>query len=222
MIAPNQHAASASPDGRLRLDVETTEWRMSHTTYSPRLSDISAGRVLLDLWGEDWDAVVSWPKRGVAQLELRRYGTPGECTLLIDADAQTYRIGKAGDPQPLIDVKGGLERAFASQRPVVETRGWWTPPENYRPRWSNGRELGWIVVGPSMIPAGAYLLGQSILQWAMPGCYGRVLRPSVYEQFGTGGAAVIGAALGLAAIGMGTLAVRRAVWAWRTSRSRSG
>jgi hypothetical protein len=36
---------------------------MEHTHWvnSPRVTEIATGRVLLDLWGTDWDAFVNFP-----------------------------------------------------------------------------------------------------------------------------------------------------------------
>lgn len=191
---------------------------MSHSTNAPRLIDTATGRVLVDLWGEDWDAVVSWPGHDLAQLELRRYGGPGACTLLIDAAAQTYRIGAYGDPQPLAHAKAAIVQAFISRPDGSEERNWWSRPATYRMRWANVRELGWVIVGPFMVPAGLFLIGHSVLQWAMPGCCERVVRTSLYEQFGDSGVAIIGVLLGLGSIAIGTYAFRAARWAWQSSR----
>jgi hypothetical protein len=60
-IEPKPRMLRLSPDGTIRVEIEAAEWGNSHWVYSPRVIDVPTGRVVLDLWGTDWDATVDFP-----------------------------------------------------------------------------------------------------------------------------------------------------------------
>lgn len=84
---------------------------------APRVVEAETGRVVLDLWGTDWDATVSFPGERKAHLFLRRYRRGGMLAVDIDLARETYRIvlepGHEGPrPEaPLKDIAEGLEAA---------------------------------------------------------------------------------------------------------------
>ena len=81
-----------SPDAAIRVDVQSTEWGNSQWVHSPRVIEIATGRIVLDLWGSDWDAGVSFPDAGQVTLSLRRYHFGGGMTVILDLPHDSYRI----------------------------------------------------------------------------------------------------------------------------------
>lgn len=122
----NDNAAGVSPtyrevstDGSIRVDFDAQEWGNSHWVISSRVIETATGRVLLDLWGTDWDATVSFPGERKAHLFLRRYRRGGVLAVDIDLMRETFQIvlepGHEGPrPEaPLKDIAIGLEAASA-------------------------------------------------------------------------------------------------------------
>jgi hypothetical protein len=124
-----------APDGTARVDLDTVEWSNSHWVNSPRVIDLADGRVVLDLWGSDWDAAVSFPGERRVRLGFRRYHQGASLAAEIDLSRDTYRIvselGHEGPlPEaPLRDIASGLEESAqrvvraASINPSVFTHG---------------------------------------------------------------------------------------------------
>lgn len=106
-----------SPDGTVRVDLAATEWANSHWVHSPRVVDIGGRCTVLDLWGTDWDAVVSFPGPGRIRLALRRYRRQGTLEAELDLAQATYQIvsepGHDGTrpAAPLSGVANGIEAA---------------------------------------------------------------------------------------------------------------
>jgi len=118
-----------SPDGAIRVDVQSSEWGNSQWVHSPRVIEIATGRIVLDLWGFDWDAGVSFPGAGQVTLSLRRYHFGGGMTAILDLKQGSYRItqedgiGAAESSGPLDQLAPALElscrrsgAAIAAQR----------------------------------------------------------------------------------------------------------
>lgn len=111
-----------SPGGTIRVDLATVEWSNTHWVNSPRVTALPGGDVLLDLWGTDWDAVVSFPGHRRVRLDLRRYHAGGNLSVDLDSDRQTYQIvaepGHDGtlEAAPLAGIVNGIE---ASARRVA-------------------------------------------------------------------------------------------------------
>lgn len=91
MPAPGETLLSA--DGTLRVEFTAFEPRMSHWIYSPIVTHVPTGDVLLDLDGSLWDAVGSFDDRNRLTLEMRRYPghEPGQ-TAVIDFDTGKVTI----------------------------------------------------------------------------------------------------------------------------------
>ena len=211
-----------SPDGCIWVEWQATEWRMSHTSRAPRLTETGTDRLLLDLWGADWDASLTWLDAGVVQLDLRRYTQEGHCTVLLDAHAGQWRIGTAlAPPQPLETLKRGVEQAFAAANRAVPKPGWWTDPDPPAvPQPIGHFEQRELLVGPFVLPFGILVFGYTILAALNPAYRDAYLGGTAYQEFGVARVTMFGLALGLALIIGGPYALRRAIWTWRRSRPR--
>ena len=108
-----------APDGSIRVDLASVEFANTHWVNSPRVVDLTRGRVVLDLRGTDWDAEVSFPRSHCASFGLRRYRSGGSLALDIDLARNTYQIvslpgwGGASAAAPLAEVASALEAATA-------------------------------------------------------------------------------------------------------------
>jgi hypothetical protein len=96
------------------------EWGNSHWVRSPRVIDIATGRVLLDLWGTDWDAWPSFPRPRTVRLSFRRYhfGGAAEAELELGRDRYTLFESSGLTVGPLRDLPRALEDA--ARRVVAE------------------------------------------------------------------------------------------------------
>lgn len=84
------------------MDIAWLEWSNSHWVQSPRVLDLAGGRTVLDLWGTDWDAVVTFPEPRSVRLALRRYRHSGGWTVVINLASETYQIvSEPGSQSPL-------------------------------------------------------------------------------------------------------------------------
>jgi hypothetical protein len=79
-----------APDGSLLVELEATEWANTHWVNAPRVTEIATGRVLLDFWRTDWDAIVSFPRPRTVGLSLRRYRDGGAAEAEIDLAGERY------------------------------------------------------------------------------------------------------------------------------------
>ena len=120
-----------APDGSLLVELEAVEWGNTHWVRSPRVVEIATGRVLLDLFGTDYDAAVGFPRSRTLRLSVQRYHHGGGTIVEIDAAADRYtlfeRSGTTSGPLP--DLRRALDdatrRLAASAAPppgVAETR----------------------------------------------------------------------------------------------------
>lgn len=120
-----------SPDETIRVGFDWVEWRNSQWVRAPRVTDLTNDRVVLNLWGSDWDATASFPGDRVVRLDMARAHFGGWLAVEIDLAAGSYRIvesaGQDGPlpAEPLSGVAEGLEAAWrrfagtAPQRPLV-------------------------------------------------------------------------------------------------------
>jgi hypothetical protein len=117
-----------APDGSLIVELEPTEWSNTHWVYSPRVVEIATGRVLLDLWGSDWDATIDFPRPRTVKLNMRRYHFGGALDAEIALADEQYRLkGRAHTSSgPLSELAQALERVSkelatqAGTRPLIE------------------------------------------------------------------------------------------------------
>jgi hypothetical protein len=117
-----------APDGSLLVELQSVEWGNSHWVRSPRVIEIASGRVLLDLWGTDWDAWPSFPRPRTVRLSFRRYhfGGGAEAELELAPDRYTL-FGSSGPtvgplrglPQALEDAAAARAVAAAPPRPAI-------------------------------------------------------------------------------------------------------
>jgi hypothetical protein len=109
-----------APDGSLLVELQSVEWGNSHWVRSPRVIDIATGRVLLDLWGTDWDAWPSFPRPRTVRLSFRRYhfGGAAEAELELGRDRYTLFESSGLTVGPLRDLPRALEDA--ARRVVAE------------------------------------------------------------------------------------------------------
>jgi hypothetical protein len=105
-----------APDGSLRVELEVAEWANSHWVNAPLVIEIATGRTLLDLWGTDWDAGVSFPRGAGLRLDFRRYHHGGHLIAEIDLAADRFTIieplrADATTTGPLDALPAALEEA---------------------------------------------------------------------------------------------------------------
>jgi hypothetical protein len=81
--AKRQLGLRLSPDGSLRVELAAAEWSNTHWVDSPRVIEVASDRILLDLWGTDWDAEASFPVERCVALSLRRYHFRGDCEAML-------------------------------------------------------------------------------------------------------------------------------------------
>jgi hypothetical protein len=119
------HAPHASPpqyrhisrDGTIRVDLASQEWANGNWVNAPRVIEIASGRVLLDLWGTDWDATVFFREVGRVRLDCRRAHAGDGLSVVLDVARGCYQITVAPGPggvlseQPLDGIVEGLEAA---------------------------------------------------------------------------------------------------------------
>jgi hypothetical protein len=120
-----------APDGLIVVELQAAEWSNTHWVRSPRLIETETGRMLLDLWGTDWDAAVSFPKAGAVRLSLRRYHFGGSAEVEIDVAAGRYNLAAAsgstaGGIPELRDALENVSREAARRAPFT--------PDVARPR----------------------------------------------------------------------------------------
>lgn len=113
-----------APDGSMIVELQAVEWGNTHWVNSPRIVEVASKRVLLDLWGSDWDAVVSFPRAGAVRMSMRRYHEGGGLEAEIDLERGVYGIFErdgAASEGPLAGVAKALEAA--SRRAGAAARG---------------------------------------------------------------------------------------------------
>lgn len=115
-------ARRIAPDGAMLVELEAVEWSNSHWVNAPRVIEVATGRVLLDLWGSDWDAFPTFPRPRALRMHLRRYHAGGALDAEIDLDRGVYRVfllsGETSEG-PLAEMAKALEAA--SRRSVAAT-----------------------------------------------------------------------------------------------------
>jgi hypothetical protein len=104
-----------SPDGSIRVELAAAEWSNTHWVNSPRVIEVAGDRILLDLWGTDWDAEASFPIERCVALSLRRYHFGGNCQALLHLAGDGFAIfeNTPGPPTrgPLTAIEPQIEAA---------------------------------------------------------------------------------------------------------------
>jgi hypothetical protein len=142
-------------DGSLMVELEWAEWGNSHWLRAPRVTEIASGRVLLNLWGTDWDASVSFPRRRAVALSFRRYHYGGGAEVEIELTPERYVLltGASAIFGPLGDLPEALEAESRRTAAAAPARQMITAPPARR--W--GVAL-MILVGAVIAIAGATLI----------------------------------------------------------------
>ncbi len=116
-----------APDGSLLVELQAVEWSNTHWVRSPRVTEIATGRVLLDLWGTDWDAWPTFPRRRTVRLSFRRYHFGGGAEVEIEFAPGRYILFESSGATegPLSDLAEALDNASrraaaqAPPRPLI-------------------------------------------------------------------------------------------------------
>jgi hypothetical protein len=90
-----------SPDGSIRVELAAAEWSNTHWVNSPRVIDVASDRILLDLWGTDWDAEASFPIERCVALSLRRYHFGGGCQAMLYLAGDGFAIFEDAPAPPI-------------------------------------------------------------------------------------------------------------------------
>ncbi|UPG91794.1 hypothetical protein L2Y96_08530 [Luteibacter aegosomaticola] len=99
-------------EGEIEISVEPHEMRMSHWVYAPKVTDISAGRVLFDLTGKLWDLTAVTETEESLLLRLRKYpGDRPEVDLLIQRNGRGLLI--SAQPVDEAEIERYLDAAMA-------------------------------------------------------------------------------------------------------------
>ncbi len=101
----------------------------------PARDEVASGRVLLDLWGTDWDAWPSFPRAGTVRLSFRRYHFGGRRGRARTRARERYVLyeGAGGDLGPLADLPQALEdpRRGRPRSAAPTRRTWRGPPRSW-------------------------------------------------------------------------------------------
>lgn len=116
-----------APDDSLRVELAAVEWSNSHWVNSPRVIEVATGRVLLDLWGTDWDSEPSFPRERCVSLALRRYCSRTQLRVVLDLARDSFTIHEQ-DLQPpslgpLAEIAPALEAASRRAAPSAAQHG---------------------------------------------------------------------------------------------------
>jgi hypothetical protein len=123
---PTYLGRRVAPDGSLVVELDSVEWSNTHWVNSPRVIEVATGRVLLDLWGTDWDAWPSFPRRQAVRLRLRRYRGGGaqvelelapERYILLEGEGATF--GPLGELPEALEAASRRGAAEAPPRPAI-------------------------------------------------------------------------------------------------------
>jgi hypothetical protein len=127
-----------SPDGSIRVELATVEWSNTHWVNSPRVIDVASKRILLDLWGTDWDAEASFPIEGCVALDLRRYHFGGRCQALLHPANDGFAIFESTPGPP---IRGPLATNVPAIEAAARRSGAQAPRAVQRPRRVGPRQL---------------------------------------------------------------------------------
>ncbi len=78
-------------DGTIAVEFEPIEWYNQAWLSPPRVTDLTTGRIVLDLWNQDWDAQVTYPAPRQVILDCSRFSGAGVKALL-DLATNKYRL----------------------------------------------------------------------------------------------------------------------------------
>ena len=128
-----------APDGSLMVELQSVEWSNTHWVRSPRVTEIATGRVLLDLWGTDWDAWPTFPRSGSVRLSFRRYHFGGGAEVELQLAPERYVLFEDGGATsgPLSDLPEALEAASRRAAAAAPPRPQIASPRPTARNWLN-------------------------------------------------------------------------------------
>lgn len=135
----------------------------------PRVTDLSSQHVVLDLWGDDWDASVAFPAERVVRLALRRYTHAGHVTVEFDLARGTYRILSetvqvtSTSKAPLAAVAAGLKASSRRANAAARKSG-------ARPQGADGGLVSgasWRSTLPTLVAAAVLIAAASAASWLL-------------------------------------------------------
>lgn len=107
-----------SPDGLLKIEFDEFEMRASHWVCNPRITDIKNGKVLLDLWGTQWDGDASFENAGEVTFSFRHY--PGDIPgFLVRINPQVSTFFFEDQPEqiePLSVLRRRLDQRYSERK----------------------------------------------------------------------------------------------------------
>ncbi len=111
-----------SPDGLLQFEFDEFEMRMSHWVCNPRITEVKSGKVLLDLWGTQWDGEVSFEDGGKVVLCFRHY--PGDIPgFSVHMDPQAAIFFFEDQPEqvePLSNLRQSLDQRHSERKQLYQ------------------------------------------------------------------------------------------------------
>jgi hypothetical protein len=134
-----------SPDGTISVAFQPIEWYNNLWLSPPRVTDLSTGKIVLSLWGHDWDVRVEYPAPRQVLLEGWRYNGGG-VKVLLDLANQTYQILELRNVEgpfpsaPLSQVKQGLIDATLRSSVAAQALAG-VPPQIASPTKKIGKKL---------------------------------------------------------------------------------
>ncbi len=120
-------------DGTIAVAFEPIEWYNQLWLSPPRVTDLTTGRIVLDLWNQDWDARVTYPGPRQVILDCSRFTGAGVKAIL-DLATNRYRFLElrcVPGPfawEPLDRVAQGFEEASICSAAAVRAHYGKPPP----------------------------------------------------------------------------------------------
>lgn len=119
--AQDHTSRQVAPDGSVLVELAVVEWANTHWVHSPRVTDLTSGRTLLDLWGTDWDAVAEFPRGRMVRLALRAYRSGAQLAATLDLATGRYALEGRPESGAIAELPALLARAAqdAAARPAA-------------------------------------------------------------------------------------------------------
>jgi hypothetical protein len=117
-----QDAVVTSPDGRIRIEYQSSEMRMSLWVEVPHVIDVASGRTIFKPESSLVSAHHEWGESGQFTLDLREYPDGAFWVRLhFDIDAGTVRDDDEEEPRPIGQAARIAAKRFAARRREVPT-----------------------------------------------------------------------------------------------------
>lgn len=102
-----------SPDGRIRIEYESHEMRMSHWIRVPHVFDVPSGRLIYKPESGIWDGEHEWGESGKVTLHIARYPDAGNrVSLHFDLHAGIVRLDGIENAAPITEANRIAQREF--------------------------------------------------------------------------------------------------------------